>query len=527
MRRIWKLAVFYRIPVLFVAAIVLAATTEKLIDYFLLFAKIDAASLFYGFYITVFRVVAFMIWLALSADVIRKRYYKHQTGRNLAKDQKQTQLTYSKLLSRYRQEALARNPKVPKELQHKIPTGIFFGRSKRENKYVCKPATFDGACLIIGGAGSGKSSCCIIKTIRDSWKQAIFAIDIKGELSRKGLSKEQRENVKIFAPADPSSEIGFDPFYLAKQTTNPVQSIREIALALIEKPENIKDPYWITAAQNVFTGAMLYGLSQKMSFLQVVQWLLSSDPESVIEKIKESGCESANAYVSQYATLKEETLGSIFSEVINHLIVFGTDPEVSGALLRENIITPEDLEQGTSIFLEIPEEKLEQWKGLLTVIVNLFLKAFERRSEGKAPILMLLDETPRMGKLRLVEGLSTLRSRGIHIVPVIQSISQLDMIYGKDARKIITDNCPYKVVMGAGDSETMEWLSRLCGTYQKTAISYSHSQQDLDYEDGKSVTISEQEKRVIRPEEFGYMTDIVLLNPINGFCRIEKVPYYK
>ena len=62
-----------------------------------------------------------------------------------------------------------------RDLLSKEPTGIIFGTQK--SKFVTKPETQDGHVLVIGGAGSGKSSCIAIPSLM-SWKERIFAIDI-------------------------------------------------------------------------------------------------------------------------------------------------------------------------------------------------------------------------------------------------------------------------------------------------------------------------------------------------------------
>lgn len=56
---------------------------------------------------------------------------------------------------------------------------------------------------------------------------------------------------------------------------------------------------------------------------------------------------------------------------------------------------------------------------------------------------------------------------------IIQSLAQLDSIYGKDTRKIITNNCNYKVVLKATEVETQEYFSKLVGTEEREKISNS------------------------------------------------------
>jgi len=135
------------------------------------------------------------------------------------------------------------------------------------------------------------------------------------------------------------------------------------------------------------------------------------------------------------------------------------------------------LEDGIDVFLSIPEDKLEQWKPLLTLITNQFLKHFERRPEQTAkPILFLLDEFPRLGKIEnIMTALTTLRSKKITIALIIQSLAQLDYLYGRDCRRVILDNCAYKAILGASDAEAQEYFSRLVGTHNVIQQSISTS----------------------------------------------------
>ena len=203
--------------------------------------------------------------------------------------------------------------------------------------------------------------------------------------------------------------------------------------------------------------------------------------------------------------------------------------DLQRALTSQSGITPELLEQGNDIFLQIPEHKIRQWGGLITLILQQFLNHFECRAEDNdTPILFLLDEFARFGKLEgIVHGLATLRSKKITICILIQSLAQLDATYGQEQRKIIADNCSYKAILRATDAETQRYFSQLVGTEE-------HEQRN---ESGKpllwgkitridSVSYSMVERPRIKPEEFAYLEDIVLLTPY-GFSRVEKVPYYQ
>lgn len=58
-------------------------------------------------------------------------------------------------------------------------SGFLFGQLS--GKFITKKEDMDGHILIVGGAGSGKSSCIAIPSLL-MWRERIFCIDIKGEL---------------------------------------------------------------------------------------------------------------------------------------------------------------------------------------------------------------------------------------------------------------------------------------------------------------------------------------------------------
>jgi len=93
-------------------------------------------------------------------------------------------------------------------------------------------------------------------------------------------------------------------------------------------------------------------------------------------------------------------------------------------------------------------------------------------------------------------------------------------------RKVISDTCAYKAILSATDAETQEYFSRLVGTYDKEVKQRgTQSSAFLNFPQGKSTNTYEMEKRIIKPEEFATLKDIVLLTPF-GNLRVIKQPYY-
>jgi type IV secretion system protein VirD4 len=107
-----------------------------------------------------------------------------------------------------------------------------------------------------------------------------------------------------------------------------------------------------------------------------------------------------------------------------------------------------------------------------------------------------------------------------------QSLAQLDVIYGKEQRQVIADNCQYKAILNATDADTQDYFSRLVGTFDKAKHSTNANfGQYTGLGKGTGTSETTEEKRIIKPEEFSTLKDLVLLTPY-GFTRIDKTPYY-
>lgn len=407
-------------------------------------------------------------------------------------------------------------------------SGVVFG--KQGGKYATMPETTDGHILVVGGAGSGKTAAIAIPTLM-SWKDRVFAIDIKGELYEKTKKARSGEQIKVFNPTDRNA-CGYDPFYVLRHTDDLSGEARSLALSICPLPADVKDPFWIKAAQNMLTGFIVYLFGQGLSFAESMKFIKSQPVKQLIALImKDTAPEAdkARVEISQFDGMDDKTLSGVFTELSNHITIFATDDNLQRALSGDkNCITPADLENGYDIYCCIPEYKIDQWKDLLGMICNQFLKAFERRADGKnTPILFLIDEFPRLGKIETISnGLATLRSKKIHIALVVQSKSQLNAIYGKDIAEVIADNCSYKAILKASEPNTQEWCSKLVGTYDKAKKSSNYNADIMGIGKGQGTSQTTEEKRIIKPEEFAYLKDVVCVFP-NGYRRLQKANYYE
>ena len=242
---------------------------------------------------------------------------------------------------------------------HAPPThGFVFG--KHNGNYVVKSEDKDGHIMVVGGVGRGKSTCIAMPTLR-AWKSTVFAIDIKGELS--GYASKYRKNIKVFNPQDKNS-YGYDPYMFLNNSTNPAQEARAIAQAIIPLPPDTKDPFWIDNAQTLLTGAILHYSDIGYSFIDTLQEIQANGVISLVNVLADSGNKKAQICVGGFADMVDsqgkpnKTLSGIFAEVSRGILPLVLDDDIVSALSREETISPEDLEFGRDIFLNIPEHLL-------------------------------------------------------------------------------------------------------------------------------------------------------------------------
>jgi type IV secretion system protein VirD4 len=423
-----------------------------------------------------------------------------------------------------------KNPRANERVTSLEKNGVFFGM--QSGKYVIKPEEMDGHVLVTGTPGSGKSTCIAIPTLR-SWKGSVFAVDIKGELYAN--VKEYRTSVKVFDPQDKNAAYSYDPYVFLNESTNPAQEARAIAQAVISLPTDTREPFWIESAQILLTGAILHYHNLECSFIETLKNIQSQTPQALVKNVANSDDDKAVLCAKSFVDMDSKVLAGIFTEMSRGIITLVTDNDIVAALSREKgkgVISPLDLEKGHDVYIKIPEHLLRQWKHLLSLMVNQFITFFERRDESpdNKPILFLLDEFPRLGKIpAITDVLATLRSKKITICIIIQSLAQLKMIYGHDAQEVIADTCAYKAVLGATDANTQEYFSKLVGTYEKIRRSQSRDYDPyIGAPKGSGTSLSEDnERRIIKPEEFATLQEIILLYPLPGnFCRVQKQPHY-
>ena len=184
-----------------------------------------------------------------------------------------------------------------------------------------------------------------------------------------------------------------------------------------------------------------------------------------------------------------------------------------------------------NVFLCLSQDRLEQWGSMTRLILTQLIRTLERRPDKQGyyysrinPFLLLLDEFPLLGKMdAITNALTTLRSKQVTFCLMIQSIAQLDAVYGHDVRKIIVDNCQYKAILNITEPDSQEYFSRLIGTVPTGRRSISQNYDPRTQYSTYGRQIQELREPLILPHEFATNRNIWLHTPY-GFFSSLKMP---
>lgn len=196
----------------------------------------------------------------------------------------------------------------------------------------------------------------------------------------------------------------------------------------------------------------------------------------------------------------EQAMASVMSTVLSRLNAF-LDSELEQILCFDSAMDAEKFaSEKSAIFLILPEEDTTKnfMAGLMIQNLSreLFAVADENGGKLKNRVVLFCDEFGTMPPFDILPLFSAGRSRRLTLVPIIQSLAQLEKNYGKEGCEIIADNCQDTIFGGfAPNSQTAEVLSKALGS--RTVLSGSVSRGKND----PSQSLQMMERALLTPDE--------------------------
>jgi len=360
-------------------------------------------------------------------------------------------------------------------------TGLLVGMTHPRQFLLVRPTKTRrelGNLLIVGPTRSGKGLLATSQLL--SWKHSVIVNDIKGELFTQTAG--YRATLGDVFVIDPTG-VGhcFDPF-ADKHTEDEFYSS---ASHLLFKPDENDGQIFTQRAIVMLTQLFLASRAEGVAAIPYARSLIRAGLAAAAARLNQVDPALATQFLD--VSFPDANLADRFL-----LSSWGTLTARMRPLLTETVVrslTQADIDAASllssdrpvSVYLRWPERDLLAlsplvrllWGSLIDELITTYDTTAGR---GCQPVLLLIDEAGRTAIPTLADHATTVVGRGISLWIAIQSLSQLETVYGKARSLVLRDNMESQMYYRPTDLATARYLEERLGT--RSAYAHSHPTQD-------------------------------------------------
>ncbi|TAA45690.1 type IV secretory system conjugative DNA transfer family protein [Pseudoxanthomonas winnipegensis] len=395
---------------------------------------------------------------------------------------------------------------------------------------------------------SGKGVGIVIPNLLD-YAESVVVLDIKQENFEltSGWRRSQGHEVYLFNPfAEDRRTHRWNPLtYVSRDPAFRVSDLMSIAAMLYPDGAD-EQKFWVSQARNAFMAFALF-LFENHDDEVATGFPFSSGPPTLgrIYRLSSGDGTDLKAYLRGLASRKflSDNARSAFSNLLSQAdetfaSIMGTlkeplnawiNPVLDAATSGDDFLLTDLRKKKMSIYVGIQPNKLAESR----LIVNLFFSQIinlntrelpQNNPELKYQCLLLMDEFTAIGKVDIIaSAVSYMAGYNIRLLPIIQSMAQLDATYGKDVSRTIITNHALQIIYAPREQQDANDYSEMLGytTFKRRNITR-----------GREVTrsVSEERRALMLPQELkamGFDQEVFLYEGIAHPVKCEKIKYYK
>ncbi len=416
--------------------------------------------------------------------------------------------------------------------------GLYAERGIIVGKYQGRYLMFDGQQFVLLAAPtrSGKGVAIVLPNLLN-FAGSVVVLDIKLENFKltSGFRAAHGQKVFLFNPfAEDCRTHRWNPLDgISRDRNFRVGDVLAIGQVLYPSDADEKSKFWNDSARNIFLAFVLYlletpdlpctfgevlrqGSGKGKPIKEYIQDIISARVNG--DEALSDECLDA---FGRFLSAPDDTLGSIISTFNAPLLIFA-NPIVDAATSASDIDVTAVRKELMSIYIGIQPNRLAD----AALLINLFFSQLINLNTKELPqdnptlkhqCLLILDEFTAIGKVGIIaKAVSYIAGYNLRLLPIIQSISQLESVYGeKDTRTFVTNHA-LQILYPPREQKDANDYSEMLGYFTEKSVSTGISRPRAwgGNSGSSSENISDQRRALMLPQELkelGLDKEIILL----------------
>ena len=301
---------------------------------------------------------------------------------------------------------------------------------------------------------------------------------------------------------DPARDVLMNPLDARAPRWSPFLEARNprdfdmMAAALIPQQKDTVDPFWVTAARQLFSnGAGVFWKQGVTENKVLVDHLLKTDLTALAKAMEGTVAQSI------VDPENPKTALSVRAMLTAHLGALEFLPDTGKPFSIRDWIGKED--KDGFLFLTSRGDQHASLRGLISTWLEIAVNAMVTlaQDDGRR-IWVILDELPTLHQVpSLQPGLAESRQFGGCFVLGVQVAAALRDLYGSNGAETISGLCGTRVVLAAPDRDTAQWSADSLGRSEVEEIAEGYSYGANTIRDGVSLTPKRELRALALPSE--------------------------
>jgi type IV secretion system protein VirD4 len=320
-----------------------------------------------------------------------------------------------------------------------------------------------GNLLIVAPTRSGKGLLAVSQLL--TWHHSVIVNDIKGDLFTQTAGFRS-----LLGPVYVLDPTGVGHAYDPLQGKATEDALYSSAAHLLHHAEehDIFTQRATTMLACIFAAAKREGAAA----LPYARMMLRAGLAGCVERLHTVSPELATIFLDvslENANLSDRFLLSAWGTLTARMRPLLTETVVRS--LARSDFTPEEIitsNRPVTVYMRWKEQDLLAlsplvrllWGSLIDELVAIY---DQRAGEGCQPVMLLIDEAGRTAIPSLADDATTVVGRGISIWLAVQSLSQLEVVYGKARAQVLRDNMESQLYYRPTDVATAHYVEERCG----------------------------------------------------------------